>query len=127
MKTKPGYVYIRSEPRLWTVGHYDMAGTWQPESDHGTAHDAATRVHWLNGGCAPQCHAHPRLRAFAEEYRQLKLKDGLTHSEIADRMGIKRGSVERNVARARLLNLLPPYDPGVTHAAVVRERRLAGA
>ena len=44
------YVYIKSEPGLWTVGFYDPAGNWQPESDHATADKAAERVHWLNGG-----------------------------------------------------------------------------
>lgn len=44
------YVYIRSEPSLWTVGFYRPDGTWEPESDHGSASEAADRVHWLNGG-----------------------------------------------------------------------------
>ena len=43
------YVYIRSEPGLWTVGFYDPEGQWQPESDHPTQRDAAERVAWLNG------------------------------------------------------------------------------
>ena len=29
------YVYLRSEPRLWTVGFYAPDGTWTSESDHG--------------------------------------------------------------------------------------------
>jgi hypothetical protein len=44
------YVYIRSEPRLWTVGFYAPDGTWQPESDHGSSEEAAERVVRLNGG-----------------------------------------------------------------------------
>ena len=44
------YVYIKSEPGLWTVGFYDPDGVWQPESDHGDIVKAAERVHWLNGG-----------------------------------------------------------------------------
>lgn len=47
------YVYIRSEPSLWTVGHYDPSGKWVPESDHSSAEDAARRVHFLNGGAQP--------------------------------------------------------------------------
>lgn len=43
------YVYIRSEPQLWTVGYYDPSGKWQSESDHGSRVEAAERVHWLNG------------------------------------------------------------------------------
>jgi hypothetical protein len=43
------YVYIRSEPGLWTVGHYDPSGEWVAESDHDSPEKAAERVHWLNG------------------------------------------------------------------------------
>jgi hypothetical protein len=49
------YLYERTEPRLWTVGHYDPAGTFHPESDHPSDRDAASRVHWLNGGCDRYC------------------------------------------------------------------------
>ena len=48
------YVYIRSEPQLWTVGFYSPQGEFVPESDHETTEAAAERVHWLNGG------EHPR-------------------------------------------------------------------
>ena len=44
------YVYIQSEPGLWTAGFYDPSGKWQPESDHTSDRDAAERVHYLNGG-----------------------------------------------------------------------------
>jgi hypothetical protein len=43
------YVYIRSEPGLYTVGHYTPAGNFIPESDHVRDDDAAKRVAWLNG------------------------------------------------------------------------------
>lgn len=43
------YVYIQSEPSLWTVGHYDPSGDWHPESDHSSPEGAAKRVNWLNG------------------------------------------------------------------------------
>ena len=43
------YVYINSEPGLWTVGFYSPDGLWIPESDHETAEKAAERVHYLNG------------------------------------------------------------------------------
>src|SRR6266571_4058347 len=45
------YVYIRTEPELWTVGFYRPDGTWEPESDHGSKEDAARHVISLNGGC----------------------------------------------------------------------------
>lgn len=44
------YVYIKSEPGLWTVGFYTPSGEWVPESDHKSEAKAAERVHWLNGG-----------------------------------------------------------------------------
>ena len=43
------YVYIKSEPMLWTVGFYDPKGNWNPESDYRSANEAAKRVAWLNG------------------------------------------------------------------------------
>ncbi len=43
------YVYIRSEPGLYTVGFYEPIGKWQPESDHSDREEAAKRTAWLNG------------------------------------------------------------------------------
>ena len=44
------WVYLISEPGLFTVGFYDPAGKWQSDSDHSTRESAAARVHYLNGG-----------------------------------------------------------------------------
>jgi hypothetical protein len=44
------WVYLRSEPQLWTVGFYRPDGKWESESDHGSKDEAAERVHYLNGG-----------------------------------------------------------------------------
>jgi len=44
------YVYIKSEPQLYTVGFYNPKGEWNSESDWPTAEKAASRVHYLNGG-----------------------------------------------------------------------------
>jgi hypothetical protein len=43
------WVYIRSEPSLYTVGFYDPKGQWHPDSDHDTREGAAARVAYLNG------------------------------------------------------------------------------
>jgi len=43
------YVYIQSEPTLFTVGFYDPQGNWNPESDHESREDAGDRVAYLNG------------------------------------------------------------------------------
>lgn len=47
--SKQGYVYIKTELKLWTVGFY-AGDKWMPESDWPTKEEAADRVHWLNGG-----------------------------------------------------------------------------
>jgi len=44
------WVYINSEPELWTVGFYSPDGKWHPDSDWGTREEAAARAHYLNGG-----------------------------------------------------------------------------
>lgn len=49
------WVYLQSEPGLWTVGFYDPNGAWHSESDHDTTGGAAARVRWLNGGGWFQC------------------------------------------------------------------------
>jgi hypothetical protein len=43
------YVYIQSEPGLWTVGFYDPSGRWHSDSDHDEREKAARRVAFLNG------------------------------------------------------------------------------
>lgn len=45
-----GYVYRSNRGDPFTVGFYKPDGTWEPESDHSTAEEAAKRVHYLNGG-----------------------------------------------------------------------------
>jgi hypothetical protein len=48
---KVKYVCRETEPgELWTIGFYDGIGRWIPTEDVSTAHDAADRVHCLNGG-----------------------------------------------------------------------------
>ena len=48
--TDQQWVYVQSEPGLWTVGFYDPDGEWQSDSDHSDREPAAKRVHYLNGG-----------------------------------------------------------------------------
>lgn len=56
------YVYIRSEPTLYTVGFYDPQGKWHPDSDYNDREEAAKRVAWLNGSKSdPQ---QPVLKSF---------------------------------------------------------------
>lgn len=58
-----GYVYIKSEPNLYTVGFYKPDGKWEPESDHGNTAEAAARVHWLNGGLSKSAEDHLNIIA----------------------------------------------------------------
>lgn len=47
--TPTPWVYVRSEPGLWTVGFYDPSGKWQSDSDHDSPEAAAERVGYLSG------------------------------------------------------------------------------
>lgn len=44
------WVYIKSEPGVWTVGFYSPDGEWHAESDWPSDNEAACRVNFLNGG-----------------------------------------------------------------------------
>lgn len=46
------YVYIRTDPGLFTVGFYKPDGSFEPDSDHTDQEEAAKRVAWLNGGAS---------------------------------------------------------------------------
>jgi hypothetical protein len=69
--TKPAYMYIQSEPRLWTVG-FESDGRWEPESDHESPEAAERRVEILN---APTLAYELReLRAENAELREYGLQ-----------------------------------------------------
>jgi hypothetical protein len=74
------YVYIRSEPQLWTVGFYAPDGKWHPESDHGSSEEAAERVVLLNGGLVEDTKRLGRIRVVLARFdwenddRQLALE-----------------------------------------------------
>lgn len=40
---------VRSEPQLWTVGHYDSCGAWQSHCDYATRGEAQSDADRLNG------------------------------------------------------------------------------
>ena len=44
------WVYKETDGGLFTVGFYTPSGVWHADSDHQNKHDAAKRVHYLNGG-----------------------------------------------------------------------------
>lgn len=43
------YVYIKSEPGLYTTGFYDPQGKWHSDEDYNDKEQAAKRVAYLNG------------------------------------------------------------------------------
>lgn len=43
------WVYIQTEPNLYTVGFYSPDGKWHTDSDWAMKQDAAKRVAYLNG------------------------------------------------------------------------------
>lgn len=47
------WVYVQSEPSLYTVGFYDPAGKWHSDSDHEIRTGAANRAAFLNGARPP--------------------------------------------------------------------------
>jgi hypothetical protein len=47
------WVYIRSEPGLYTVGFYSPDGKWHTDSDWSSQEEAGERCHYLNGGKSP--------------------------------------------------------------------------
>jgi len=73
------YVYIRSEPQLWTVGHYGDDGRFVPESDHGSTDEAAMRVNALNGGM--DINAYDVIASLKSEIKNLQLTIRLLNGE----------------------------------------------
>lgn len=48
------YSYQKTEPGVWSVGSFLQDGSWEPESQWGTADEAAEHSHLLNGICGLQ-------------------------------------------------------------------------
>lgn len=98
------YTYTRSEPTLWTVGHHDQNGKWQPESDHGSPDEAAERVRWLNGGAtSPES---PPVAERAEPFDEHCIVELLGHRRLAGRVR------EVTLAGAGMLRLDIPATEG---------------
>ena len=66
------YVYIQSEPGLWTVGFYNPDDEWIPESDHDNKQEAAERVNYLNGGLGEEAPTREELKIYADLVREVK-------------------------------------------------------
>ena len=92
------YVYIQSEPGLWTTGFYDPSGKWQPESDHDSKEEAAQRVHYLNGHpisgtpdemlVMRECHELARKGLSLNAIKLYKEKTGCSIAQAKNILGI---------------------------------------
>ena len=71
------YVYIMSEPGLYTVGFYDPSGNWHADRDFEKQEDAATRVSYLNGAASADEYLSAAKKFFDgnEKGRQLPVAD----------------------------------------------------
>ncbi len=97
------FTYIRSEPDLWTVGSTGPAGKWEPESDYGSADEAAQRCAWLNGGPQPGSPSEPATPNGFDEWCIVEL---LGHRRLAGRL------TEVQIAGAGFLRLDIPAHGG---------------
>lgn len=70
------WVYIQSEPQLWTVGFYGPDDKWHSDSDHSSREEAGKRVHYLNGGQLEPAELDKAFRQKSEEQYQ-KIVDNL--------------------------------------------------
>jgi len=96
------YVYIKSEPNLWTVGFYTPKGEWNPESDHSTKEEAANRVRYLNGGTLGARQLLERLISIIESDKVVADREAKMSVAAVDR----RFGEGRAVAYGRVLSLL---------------------
>ena len=71
------YVYIKSEPQLWTVGFNAPNGKWMPESDHESTESAAKRVSYLNGNV-------DELLTYEQWESEVKGKGGFVYADKHD-------------------------------------------
>lgn len=66
------WVYVRSEPSLFTVGFHDPDGRWHPDGDWGTSDEAARRVRHLNGGPDVEVDGQREASGIQTEYERLE-------------------------------------------------------
>jgi hypothetical protein len=64
------YVYVRSEPQLWTTGFYKPNGDWEPDDDFGSPSEAGNRVAFLNG--AGSIEKSNEIKVLEEEVKILR-------------------------------------------------------
>ena len=72
------WVYIRTEPGLYTVGFFDPDKKFHTDSDHCDREDAANRVAFLNGFLSEDFE-HFKLDMARLENRLTELQTGLSN------------------------------------------------
>jgi hypothetical protein len=104
------WLYLRSEPGLWTVGFYRPDGTWEPESDHPSEAGARQRVHYLAGGC--------QERFCAREQPNAGAGDGLVNPSPSGALPAGAGAVPAPaLIQEAPMASLPPAGAAVRDAA----------
>jgi hypothetical protein len=86
------WVYLQSEPGLYTVGHFSQGGRWFAETDYGSKEEAARRCHYLNGGCDPE------LLAAAQALHKLDWCIGyemVQHEELQTALDLARAALAK--------------------------------
>lgn len=69
------WVYIVTDGgNLRTVGFYDPAGKWQPDSDHSSEAAAAARVNYLNGGHTDNADLIAALQGMIDNFKPFTMK-----------------------------------------------------
>jgi hypothetical protein len=103
------WVYLRSEPGLWTVGYYDCNDRWQSDSDHDSSDDAAKRCAYLNGHDGATAAERDRLRERVTEYRRRLESYADQVTDLMEQLGqlstlqAEAASYKRDAERYRIL------------------------
>lgn len=115
------WVYLRSEPGLWTTGFYAPAGTWHTDTDHGSSEEAAERVRWLNGASSVLAvrdiemerlradntrwmEQNERIAEERDEARRVVAQVNNNHGDFAEALGLSRDAHgDEIIATARQL------------------------
>jgi hypothetical protein len=72
------WIYIKTEPALWSVGHYNPNGEFIAESDWTTPDKAAARINYLNGGTGTDRDAYRKLVQLVIDYKDTWEDSGQT-------------------------------------------------
>jgi hypothetical protein len=70
---KMSFIYIKTEPQLWTTGHYDPDGRFHPDDDFGSPDEAADRCAYLNGDASVDLdEVKDLIKALKKEVKEIR-------------------------------------------------------